>query len=157
MAVLGLHCCAQVFSSCSERGLLFIDMQGLLITVASLAAEHRLYARRLQMLQHTDFRSCGIQAELLRGIWDLPGSGIEPVPPTLAGGFLSIVSTGNFSFFLSFQFGCTRSYLQHMNFICGTWNLVPWQGIKPRPLALGTWSLSHWANQGSPYFILFYS
>ena len=42
LAVLGLLCCARVFSSCSEWGLLFVEVRGLLIAVASLAAEHRL-------------------------------------------------------------------------------------------------------------------
>ena len=42
LAALGLRCCAQAFSSCSERGLLFLAVCGLLIVVASLAAEHRL-------------------------------------------------------------------------------------------------------------------
>ena len=42
MAVLGLGCCAQAFSSCGERGLLFIVVRGFLIAVASLVAEHRL-------------------------------------------------------------------------------------------------------------------
>ena len=42
MAVLGLHCCVQAFSSCSERGLLFVAVHGLLIVVASLVAEHGL-------------------------------------------------------------------------------------------------------------------
>ena len=32
--------------------------------------------------------SCGMQAWLLRSMWDLPGAGIEPVSPVLAGGFL---------------------------------------------------------------------
>ena len=40
LAVLGLCCCAWAFSSCSERGLLFIAVRGLLIAVASLAVEH---------------------------------------------------------------------------------------------------------------------
>ena len=31
--------------------------------------------------------SCGGWAELLRGMWDLPGPGIEPVSPIRAGGF----------------------------------------------------------------------
>ena len=34
-------------------------------------------------------RSCGTQAQLPRGMWDLPGSGIEPVSPALAGGFFT--------------------------------------------------------------------
>ena len=42
MSGLGLHCCTWAFSSCSERGLLFIEMRGLLIAVASLVAEHGL-------------------------------------------------------------------------------------------------------------------
>ena len=41
LATLGLRCCAQAFSSCSERGLLFVLVRGL-IAVVSLAAEHRL-------------------------------------------------------------------------------------------------------------------
>ena len=42
LAVLGLRCCVWAFSSCGEWGLLFIVVRGLLIAVASLAAEHRL-------------------------------------------------------------------------------------------------------------------
>ena len=42
LAALGLRCCARAFSSCGERGLLFIAVHGLLIEVASLVVEHRL-------------------------------------------------------------------------------------------------------------------
>ena len=42
LAALGLRCCAQVFSSCGERGLLFVALRRLLIAVASLVAEHGL-------------------------------------------------------------------------------------------------------------------
>ena len=42
MAALGLRCCTQAFSSCSERGLLFIAVRGLLIAMVSLAAERGL-------------------------------------------------------------------------------------------------------------------
>ena len=42
----------------------------------SWALEHRL-------------SSCEAWALLLRGMWDLPGPGLEPVSPALAGGFLS--------------------------------------------------------------------
>ena len=52
LAALGLRCCAQAFSSCGEQGLLFIAVRGLLIAMASLVAEHRLQACRLQQLQH---------------------------------------------------------------------------------------------------------
>ena len=42
LASLGLHCCMWAFSSCSEWGLLFVVVRGLLIAVASLVAEHGL-------------------------------------------------------------------------------------------------------------------
>ena len=42
MAVLALCCCERSFSSCSERGLLFVAVHGLLIAVASLVVEHGL-------------------------------------------------------------------------------------------------------------------
>ena len=77
LAVLGLCFCARAFSSCGKRGPLFITMRGPLTTAASLVAEHRLQTRRLS--------SCGSQAHLLRGMWDLPRPGLEPVSPALAG------------------------------------------------------------------------
>ena len=46
-AALGLRCCAGAFSSCSEQGLLFAAVRGLLTAVASLVAEHGLSVRRL--------------------------------------------------------------------------------------------------------------
>ena len=42
LAALGLRCCVWAFSSCSEWGLLFLVVRGLLIAVASLVAEHGL-------------------------------------------------------------------------------------------------------------------
>ena len=38
--------------------------------------------------------SCGARAQLLRGTWDLPGPGLEPVSPALAGGFLTTAPPG---------------------------------------------------------------
>ena len=38
--------------------------------------------------------SCGAWAQLLRGLWDLPGPGHEPVSPALAGGFLTTAPPG---------------------------------------------------------------
>ena len=77
MAVLGLRFCARAFSSCGERGPLFIAVRRSLIIAASLVAEHRLQTRRLS--------SCGTRAQLLRGMWDLPRPGLEPMSPALAG------------------------------------------------------------------------
>ena len=81
MAVLGLRFCfcARAFSSCGKRGPLFIVVRGPLTIAASLVAAHRLQTRRLS--------SCGSRAQLLRGMWDLPRPGLEPVFPALAGRF----------------------------------------------------------------------
>ena len=42
LAALDLCCCAWAFSSCGERGLLFVAVHGLLTLVASLIVEHGL-------------------------------------------------------------------------------------------------------------------
>ena len=42
LAALGLRCCVQAFSSCSEWGLLFVAVHGLLIVVVSLVVEQGL-------------------------------------------------------------------------------------------------------------------
>ena len=39
--------------------------------------------------------SCGLQAQLPYGTWDLPGPGIKPVSPALAGGLLPLSHQGN--------------------------------------------------------------
>ena len=84
--MLGLCFCARAFSSCSERGRLLIAVHGPLTVVASLVAEHRLQTRRLS--------SCGSRAQLLRGTWDLPSPGLEPVSPALAGRFSTTAPPG---------------------------------------------------------------
>ena len=38
--------------------------------------------------------SCGSRAQLLHGMWDLPGPGLEPVSPALAGRLPTIVPPG---------------------------------------------------------------
>ena len=93
LAALGLHCCTQAFCSCSQSGLLFVVVCGLLIAVASLVAG--LQAHGLQQLWHASsvvvarrLSSCGAWAQLLHSMWDLPRPGIESVSPALAGGFL---------------------------------------------------------------------
>ena len=42
LAALALPCCVRAFSSCGERGLLFVVVRELLIVLASLVAEHGL-------------------------------------------------------------------------------------------------------------------
>ena len=42
LSALGLRCCTWAFSSCGERGLLFVVVRRLFIEVASLVVEHGL-------------------------------------------------------------------------------------------------------------------
>ena len=106
MAALGLCCCAQAFSSCSKRGLLFDAVCGLLIAVASLCCRARALGAWASVAVASGLSSCGSRAlerrlsscgsraQLLRSMWDLPRPGLEPVSPALAGGFLTIVPPG---------------------------------------------------------------
>ena len=82
LAALGLHCSACAshcigFSCCGARAL---------GTWASVVVAHGL-------------SSCGSRAQLLHGMWDLPGPELEPVSPALAGGFLTTAPPGKPSFF----------------------------------------------------------
>ena len=86
MAVLGLRFCAWAFCSCGKWGPLFISVRGPLAIAASLVAEHRLQTLRLS--------NCGSRAYLLRGMWDLPRPGPEPVSPALAGRFSTTAPPG---------------------------------------------------------------
>ena len=54
LSVLGLRFCARAFSSCGERGPLFIAVRRPLTVTASPVAEHGLQTRRLS--------SCGSRA-----------------------------------------------------------------------------------------------
>ena len=78
--MLGLHCCAQAshyggFSCCGAQALgaraSVVAARGL-SSCGSWALERRL-------------SSCGARAQLLCDMWDLPGPGITPVSPALAG------------------------------------------------------------------------
>lgn len=82
---LGLHCFTG-FPSCGQLGLLLVAVHKLLIPVASLVGEHGL--------KGVGFSPCGMWAQLLPGLWNLPGSGIGPTSSALAGGFLSTVPPG---------------------------------------------------------------
>ena len=86
MTVLSLCFCARAFSSCGKWGPVFIAVRGPLTIAASLVAEHRLQTRRLS--------NCGSWAQLLRGMWDLPRPGLEPVSPALAGRFSTTAPPG---------------------------------------------------------------
>ena len=107
MAVLGLRFCVRAFSGCGKRGPLFIAVRGPLTIAASFVAEHGLQTHRLS--------SCGSRAQLLRGMWDPPRPGLEPVSPALAGRFSTTAPPGKhqdkcFFFFHKKSF---RDYFWH--------------------------------------------
>ena len=97
MAVLGLRFRARAFSSYGKWGPLFIVVHRPLTIAASLVVEHKLQTHRLS--------NCGSQAQLLRGMWDPPRPGLEPVSPALAGGFSTTAPPGKplISFFFFFM------------------------------------------------------
>ena len=113
-AVHGLSIVAVSNYSLRQRGLLFVAVHGLLTAVASLVVEHGtrtsvvvahgLSSCGLQALERR-LSSCGTQAQLLCGMWDLPGPGLEPMSPALAGRFLTTVPPGKSSYsFLQIDF-----------------------------------------------------
>ena len=85
---------ARAFSSCGKweplfiavRRPLFIAVRGPFTIAAPPVAGHRLQTRRLS--------SCGSRVQLLRGMWDLPRPGLEPVSPALAGRFSTTAPPG---------------------------------------------------------------
>ena len=109
LAVLGLCFCARALSSCGKRGPLFIAVRGPLTIAASLVAEHRLQMRRLS--------SCGSRAQLLRGMWDLPRPGLEPVSPALAGRLSTTAPPGKPLIVVLICISLIISNVEHL-FIC---------------------------------------
>ena len=69
--------------------------RGPLIITASPVAEHRLQTHWLS--------NCGSRAQLLRGMWDLPRPGFEPVSPALAGRLSTTAPPGKPWIMLSFR------------------------------------------------------
>ena len=78
-----------------------VVVRGLLTAVASLVAEHSLWRSWTSVVAAHELSSCGsqaleqrlnncdTQAQLLHGMWDLLGPGMEPVSPALAGRFFT--------------------------------------------------------------------
>ena len=107
LAVLGLCCCARAFCSCGEWGRATLHCSvrashcggfsccgahavgawaSVVVALGLSSCGSRTLERRLS--------SCGAQAQLLRGTWDLPGPGLEPMSPALASGFLITAPPG---------------------------------------------------------------
>ena len=62
-------------------------------TRASVVVARRLSSCGSRALERR-LSSCGALAQLLCGMWDLPGPGLEHVSPALAGGFLTTAPSG---------------------------------------------------------------
>ena len=104
LTVLGLHCCVQVFSNCNEQGQLSscsalasccsvfsywraqaVGAQASVVVVHGLVvAAHGLWSSGW-VLWHMGF--------VAPCVWDLPGPGIKPMSPALAGRFLNYWTT----------------------------------------------------------------
>ena len=80
-------------SGFSSRWPLLLRSTGALGARASVVVVHGLSSCGLWGLERR-LSSCGTWASLLHDMWDLPGPGIEPVSPALAGGFLTTVPPG---------------------------------------------------------------
>ena len=106
LAVLGFHCCTRGSSSCGEWGLIlhcgawashcggFSCCGAWALGVwASVAVARGLSSCGSWALE-CRLSSCGTWAQLLHRMWDLPGPGIEPMSPALAGGFLTTAPPG---------------------------------------------------------------
>ena len=89
VAVVGLCCCEQTFSSHGEQGLL---------SSCNAGASHcgnfsRCRAWALGSVGFGSCGACGLSCPVSRGIL-VPGPGIEPVSPALAGKFLNTEPPG---------------------------------------------------------------
>ena len=83
----------------ASRGYTLVVVHKLLAVVASLVAEHGFQGMQASVAAASEQGSCGshalecrlsscdAQAQLLRGMWDFPGSGIQMVSLALKGGF----------------------------------------------------------------------
>ena len=67
--------------------------------------------------------SCGARASLLRGVWDLPGPGLEPMSPALASGFLTSAPPGKSLYYL-FLAALGLRCCAWAFFSCGEWGLL---------------------------------
>ena len=118
LAALALRCCVRAFLqlrrvgatlSCgawaSYCGGFSCCRARALGTRASVVVAHRLSSCCSGALEHR-LSSCGAQPYLLCGMWDLPGPGLKPVSPALAGGFLTTAPPGKpWRYFYNSLFG----------------------------------------------------
>ena len=104
-AVLSLHCLAGQSTVVASGGYFLVVVCGLLIVVACLVVAHSFWGTQASVAAASGLSSCtsgalehrlnsGMWAQLLCCMRDLPGPGMGPVPPALAGGFLTTEPPG---------------------------------------------------------------
>ena len=110
LAALGLHYCMRAFSLvAASRGYSSLRCAGFSLPWFLLLWSRALGARALVVVAcsfsscgsrvlERRLSSCGTRAQLLHGMWDLPGPGLEPLSPVLAGGFLTTAPPGKSRF-----------------------------------------------------------
>ena len=98
LATFGLRCCAWSFSSWGSQGYSSLWCAGFslrwLLLLQSTGSRHMGFSSCGSRALERRLSSCGSRAYLLRGMWDLPRPGLEPVSPALAGGFLTTAPPG---------------------------------------------------------------
>ena len=101
--------------------------------------------------------SCGAWAYLLRDMWDLPGPGLKPLSPALAGGFLTTAPPGKsqplftVSIVLPFPECHTLGIIQHVAF--SDW-LLSLSNMHLRLLRVFSWLDSSFLFRDEQYSIV---
>ena len=106
LTVLDLCCCMDFSLVAVSGGYSLVAMWGLLVAVASLVVEQGLghvgSGAVTPRLLSTSL-VVGAQAELLRGMWGLPGPVIKPESPVLGGRFFTTEPPGKPIFSLTYS------------------------------------------------------
>ena len=179
--MLGLRFCARAFSSCSERGPLFIAVRGPLSIAASLIAEHGSRCAGSVVVAH------GPSCSMACGI--LPDQGSNPCPLNWQADSQPLRHQGSpvTCFFKRNTWGCLLGQESEFSIVsilslpallspltlggldnllalifyfwlchaaCGI--LVPRPGIEPVRPAVEAWNLNHWTSREVPKLIYFF-
>ena len=144
MAVLGLHCHAGSSLVSAGGGSSLVALRSLLILAAPLVAEQSLgcvgfssrSSRALEDRLHSCSTACGI----------VPDQGTKPCLLHWQADSLSLSHQGSPSSYIYIYiliWLCLVLVAACGLFSCSLQGLVPCPEIRPRPPALGVWSLSH--------------
>ena len=120
-------------SSCGKWGLVFLTVPGL--SGFSCCRAQAPGTQASVVVAHS-LRSCGPWAQLLLGMWDLPGPGMEPVSPALAGRVPSLCHQGNperWCLTSLFHFPFCLSKYYHLSWVCWWLWIMGWAILFQNP------------------------